>query len=238
MKKITVIFLFTISACTVFKDTRKSQTDKISELTFRKYFEVSEEGKRNTDALQDSMIAKLKNEKGMDSTGLEMFSQFSMAELFKTIPEAEIHIQIIQDSIWRYETGGLGIVDYLYRIDRKQGILYTHDKKDKSILYNVVNLFEKGGEYSIKQYPNDRKTILGYDCFKVCIRKKSELGKGSPFETGDSIYEMYVTKKIDLPVHALLNFNKDFSDFFPLEVRTWGEKLAGNQEVYELVEIE
>jgi len=56
-------------------------------------------------------------------------------------------------------------------------------------------------------------------------------------QIGDTIYEMYVTKEIGLPVHALLNFTKDFSEFFPLEVRIWEENLKGSQDVFEIKEI-
>jgi len=34
-----------------------------------------------------------------------------------------------------------------------------------------------------------------------------------------------------------LNFTKDFSEFFPLEVRIWEENLKGSQDVFEIKEI-
>ena len=238
MKKIAFIFLIVIIACSASKEISKNRDDKISKLVFRHYYEISEEGEQNADILQDSLIAQLQKETQVDSMDLEILNQFSMTEMFKATPETEIHIELNQDTIWRYKTEYGKIIGDLFRIDREKGILYYHAKIDKSIMYKQFNLFEIGGEYSIEEYPNDKKEILGYGCHKVTIRKKERAEDDFPMRIGDTIYEMYVTKEIDLPVHALLNFTKNFSDFFPLEVRTWEENLTGNQEVYEIKEIE
>ena len=42
------------------------------------------------------------------------------------------------------------------------------------------NLFEAGGEYSIEEYPNNKKEILGYNCHKVIIRKKEQIEDDFP----------------------------------------------------------
>lgn len=67
-------------------------------------------------------------------------------------------------------------------------------------MYRQFNLFEAGGGHSIEEYPNDKKDILGYSCYKVVIRKKEQIEEDFSLRIGDAIYEMYVTKEIGLPV--------------------------------------
>ena len=237
MKKIAFIFLIVIIGCSASKKISKKRDDIISNLVFRNYYEISEEGEQNADILTDSYIAQLQKETTVDSVNLEMLKQFSVSELFKVTPETEIHIELKQDTIWRYKTENGKIIGDLFRIDIEEETLYYHAKFDKSIMYNQFKIFQADGDYFIEEFPNDKKEILGYDCYKVIIRKKEQIDEVSPIRFGDTIYEMYVTKEIELSIHALLNFTKKFSGFFPLEVRTWDENLTGNQKVYEIKEI-
>ena len=58
----------------------------------------------------------------------------------------------------------------------------------------------------LSNFPRIKKVILGYECFKVKIRKSASADE--EFNMGDTIYEMYVTSDVDLPVHALLNITE------------------------------
>jgi hypothetical protein len=237
MKSIPFIFLIMIIGGFASDEIRKNRSNKISKLVFRHYFEVLEEGEQNAEIFQDSLFVQLQKEIEIDSLSLEMLKQFSVTGMIKATPETEIHIELKQDTIWRYNTEYGKIISDFLRIDREKGILYYHAKFDKSKIFSQFNLFEVGGEYAIEEYPNDKKEVLGFNCYKVIIRKKEQIEDDFPMRIGDTIYEMYVTREIDLPVHALLNFTKSFPEFFPLEVRTWEENLPGNQEVYEIREI-
>lgn len=215
----------------------KNKDTKISKLVFRHYEEISEEGINNSRIVQDSLIARLQYEPNVDTAALEVFKQISITELFKPASETEIHIDVNQDTIWRYTKQHGEIIGHMFRIDREKGILFYHSKNDKSMMYRQFNLFDVGGDFLVEEFPTDRKKLMGYDCHKVVIRKKEQIEADIHSELGDTIYEMYVTKKIDLPAHTLINFTKNFSDFFPLEVKIWEEKLAGSHEVYEIKEI-
>lgn len=237
MKKILFIFLVVLYACTSTKDLSKKGDGNISKLVFRHYWEISEEGVESFNTLQDSLFAQLESEIELDSTRLELARQFSLAEIFKATPESEIHIEVNQDTIWRFQIQNGDIIGDFFRVDRTKGILYYHAKVDRNKIYYQSNLFERGGEYYCQEYPNDRKEILGFSCFKVIIRQKEQREGEIPLTAGDTIYEMYVTRDIKLPVHALFNFTKDFSEFFPLEVKSWGEGIAGVQDIYKIKEI-
>jgi hypothetical protein len=55
---------------------------------------------------------------------------------------------------------------------------------------------------------------------------------------GNTIYEMYVTDQINLPVHSVFNLTKLFPNTFPMEIRISEEKLSGMAEQYKLIKIE
>jgi len=80
-------------------------------------------------------------------------------------------------------------------------------------------LFAISDIYLITKDLDDRKTILGYDCYKVQLERKNYEEELEDFTT--TFYDMYVTESIDLPMHALLNITKEFPEFFPLEIKIW-----------------
>ncbi len=237
MKNLPIIFLILTLASSVSMEMIREKENKISKLVFRHYMEVTEEGKKSNEMFLESIIDEIRNENLYDSARFEILDQYPILEVLNVIPETEIHIELNQDTIWRFTLEYGKMIGDLFRIDRKEGIKYHHGRIDKSKVYHQVNLFELGGDFSIEEYPDDRKELLGYNCFKIVIRKKNQDEEDFPMDLGDTLYEMYVTKEIDLPVHALLDITKNFSDFFPLEVKIWEENMKGNHEVYVIKEI-
>ena len=236
---IIYLLVFTIIGCASSKNIVKNEEIQISKLVFRFYHSISEEGERNAQIVKDSLVAHIQKVPGYDPVGLEIMKQSLFTDMVKKNPEKEIHIELNQDTIWRYSATSGKIKGNLYRVDIEKGILVHYYSKNDKTVYYQTNLFDEYGDYEIQVFPNDVKELLGYTCHKVIIRKKEQLGEVLPISLGDSIFEMYVTDKIDLPIHALLSIGmtKNHSIYFPLEVRRWEEKLAGYQEVYEIKEI-
>ena len=56
-------------------------------------------------------------------------------------------------------------------------------------------------------------------------------------ELGNTNYEMYVTDKLELPVHSVINLTQFVPDTFPMEIKITEEKLTGMSEVYTLIHI-
>ena len=90
--------------------------------------------------MNDAMIASLKKEFEVDSFTLKMM-EHSFARIMQDKSETEIHINLHQDTIWRYTVEEGRIKGDLLRIDREQGILYYHAKIDKSVMYKEYHLF-------------------------------------------------------------------------------------------------
>lgn len=238
MYRLIILLVFVLISCSTLKKVKEEGREGVSKLVFYHYSEITEKGEQNSDMLMDSLISNIMKEGDIDSVGLEILDQFRISEMYKSTPKNNICIEVKNDTIWKYTTqNDIMIGDYI-RIDAKEGSLYYHAKRDRSINYRKVNLYESNRKYSYEEYINDKKDILGYECFKIVIRVKENSEEESPFKFGDTIYEMYVTNEIDLPIQALLNIGKKYSNIFPLEVRTWEENLSGICMVYKIMEIE
>jgi hypothetical protein len=141
-----------------------------------------------------------------------------------------INIEVTNDTIWRYtKEGEKQIGDYL-RIGESDGKLYYHAQFDKKMMYREYELFNDIDRYEIKEIPEDKKMILGFLCHKVILEKTNydqELGMNDTTR-----YNMYVTKVIPLPVHALLNITTKIDGYFPLEVTISESAFAEVKESY------
>ncbi len=146
-----------------------------------------------------------------------------------------IHIDVINDSIWRYvKEDDKQIGDY-YRIDTS-GKMYYHAKINKKIIYREYDLFNSNDKYLITEKLNETKLISGYLCHKVLIERQEFDENGE--KEFISNYEMYVTKDINLPVHALLNISENLKNYFPLEIRVTTFAFDIPQEFYKVKYIE
>ncbi len=99
-----------------------------------------------------------------------------------------------------------------YYIDYKKGLQKTEFPFDRSEVRNIeVN-------YETKEHKDDRKTILGYDCFRVIV---IETIIDDEFGTEINEYDMYVTDEINLPFHLLNTTLKPIVDSCPLQLTTY-----------------
>jgi len=193
---------------------------------------TSQSGISDLKSKTDSLIDVTYNPKGKDSLMNKRLKEMQMTEFLAQTPETEIYVEVQKDSIWRYtKQNGAMIGDY-FMIQKNSGILNYYDKS-KSVNYRKYDLFSQNQEYEIIENKKDRKEINGFDCFKlklVKIDKESDLG--------NTIYEMYVTDQIDLPIHSVINLTKLVPNTFPMEIKVSEEKLSGMAELYELIGIE
>ena len=54
---------------------------------------------------------------------------------------------------------------------------------------------------------------------------------------GDDIFEMYVTDKIDLPVHTILLVGVSLNGMFPLKIKRFSSNLPMISEIYQAVKV-
>lgn len=230
MKKIFLLCILISFGCTA--------QSSISKIVFENYTSISSEGKKAAKSFQDSVVQKLAAQSFQDSSAIRrLLANYTFSDFLKSKPKTNIVIEIKGDTIWRYSTQNDKMIGDYIRVDREKEMLFYHAKKDKSIIYNKYNPSGSSSEYNyeVQIYKEDKKVILGFDCYKLVIRRKEKI-ESMPF--GADIYEMYVTDKIDLPLYALSFFGLENTKFFPLEIKKWGESLKGVEEIYRVKTIE
>ncbi|MDT0553498.1 hypothetical protein [Urechidicola vernalis] len=205
---------------------------KPTKFVFKKSMASSQSGISELNSKTDSLINVAYNPKGKDSAINKELKEMQMTEFLTRTPETEIYVEVENDSIWRYtKQNGKMIGDY-FMIQKNSGILNYYDKS-KSVNYRKYDLFEKNYKYEIIENKKDRKEIKGFDCFKLTLIKQN-----AESDLGNTVYEMYVTDQIELPIHSVINLSKLVPNTFPLEIRISEENLSGLEEQYEIIKIE
>lgn len=148
----------------------------------------------------------------------------------------EVTVNFKKDTIWQYSSDNIVEGDY-YRIDYRTGKSWLYNKNPQVPIREGFPFIGTYQSDKIRINKEDRKTILGFKCYKVqyeIVRKKEE---DAEIDEGNIIYEMYVTEKIGLPVHALLPTQRLLNQFFPLEIIKRYTKLRGVEELYVATEL-
>lgn len=226
-----ILILLILVSCS----TSKKLTERISQPTkfvFKKSMVSSQKGITELKSKTDSLIDATYNPKEKDSLMNKMLKEMQMTEFLSQTPETEIYVEVKNDSIWRHtKQNGQMIGDY-FMVQKDSGILNYYDKS-KSVNYRKYDLFAKNHKYEIIENRKDRKEINGFDCYKLTLIKQD-----AESDLGNTIYEMYVTDQIELPVHSVINLTKLIPKTFPMEIKISEEKLSGIAEQYELIKIE
>ena len=225
-----IIVLILVSCSTSKKMTERSSQP--TKFVFKKSMVSSQSGITELKSKTDSLIDTTYNPKGKDSLTNKKLKEMQMTEFLTQTPETEIYVEVKNDSIWRHtKQNGEMIGDY-FMVQKESGILNYYDKS-KSVNYRKYDLFAKKHKYEIIENRKVIKEINGFDCYKLTLIKKD-----AQSDLGNTIYEMYVTDQIELPIHAVINLTKLVPNTFPMEIRISEEKLSGLAEQYELIKIE
>jgi len=241
-KTIFLLFPLIFAFCKVSKNVQSSSKLTKGTILFTNYFEITENGEKNLQQFLDSLVSTAltlsHDNPDLDSAHIKSYGLgYPIVEQFKYKPTLTVHIEFDEDTIWRYETLDEAIRGNIFSIDAENGILNYHPKGDRHTTVRKVNLFEIAGEYEVIIDYQDKKNILGIECYKVTLKKKEEIDDEIPIDSWDTLYEMYVTEAIDLPVLALLNVTKPFNDFFPLEVKIKESGMPGVYEIFRAIEL-
>jgi hypothetical protein len=231
---IYILTLLLLVSCSASKAPTENRFQP-SKFVFKKSVISSQSGisklKSMTDSLIDAAYVAQGKDSLMNKTRLETLLETQLTNLISQTPETEIYIEVHNDSIWRYtKQNGTMIGDYLM-IQINSGILNYYDKS-KSVNYRKYDLFNESHEYEIVKNRTTRKKIKGYDCYKLTL-----IEKDTESELGNTIYEMYVTDQIELPIHSVINISKFVPNSFPMEILVFEENLSGLADLYELIEI-
>ena len=119
------------------------------------------------------------------------------------------------------ENGKIDTNDTIY-VNRNNNKFYRSSNLLSSDVCLGGHLYEqKIPTFEIIKFKNKRKEIKGYDCYKVIVKTKFSYDKNSVNTL--FTYELYVTEKIKMKYHPVLNFDEFVKDFYPLEIIKTGE---------------
>ncbi|RDK88378.1 hypothetical protein [Marinirhabdus gelatinilytica] len=205
-----------------------------SKLVFKQYKALTKSGIQELSELRDSIVDK---EFAGEDTGSKFTRGVYKSADLESYPidttSLKVHIQVSNDSIWRYTTKNDSKPEKYVLIDDANGKLIYFDHLKENIIKKVDLIKEADSDYMMTIDKNDTKTIHGFDCFKMKLIHKTR----NPIY-GNTIYDFYVTDQIDLPFYSVVKISKKISKLFPLEIRIKPEKQANQLElVYELIEL-
>lgn len=199
---------------------------------FQKSIVATAKASSNLIFKQDSLIDEIYHPNGKDSLTVKKLKELQMEELFTRSPQTEIIVEVQNDSIWRHtRQDGTMIGDFLL-LQKNSGVLNYYDKT-KSVNYRKFDLLALQDSYDVIEDRNNTKLIKGFICHKLILIRKN-----SQSDLGDTMYSMYVTNQIDLPIHSVTNLSKLIPHTFPLEISVSEENLPGLVEHYILTEME
>ncbi|NQX81645.1 MAG: hypothetical protein HRT66_06595 [Flavobacteriaceae bacterium] len=239
MKK-AILIIYTLSFVFIFSINAQSYN-----LRFTCAQESSSEGEASIKRFSKKLY-QIILEKGGDSSRATFLTQDGMfLDMIRTSMSQNIQIQTSGDTIWRTEhfmnTQGVMNGWQLFKTNGLFGSVFALN--NVSLEENELDdLFkDEIKPVRLEKDITDRKNILGYDCFKVILEIPEILDDTDdmpfPIKLGNSVYEMYVTNDIDLPMHALINVPV-FLNFFPLEVFEYTTELKGNFLVYNVISVD
>ena len=148
-------------------------------------------------------------------------------------------IEVSKDSIMRHiidngrQIGDFELLTFNDSIRRKVG-------KNRKFIYGGRNIFKNSDKYIVQEFPNDKKVIEGFNCYKVIITntEKPEKHEVLNFDMGRTIYDCYITKEINLPFHTVYDLGKYLPNMFPVEIIVKQEKFSFLEKKYNLMSID
>ena len=234
MRKFYIYFILLIFiSCKAQKD---NSTDvNHMNLIFEHWVEVDPVGIKSFPKMEEKIYSEEGIANETDSTGIEKINVKSLADLIRETPKTKIFIEFKNDSIWRYTTERDIIIGDVFTLTKNNGNLDYRPKFERTKIYRTFDLFAQGDEYVVEMDKSKRKKILNYNCYYVKLTKIEN--ENVEFYGQNTIYEMFVTESVKLPIHSVINITKNFNEFFPLEIKISNDKLNGAFEFYTALEI-
>lgn len=228
MKSIPILIIVSTLyfSCSFLKNANTTKSLTTGSIRFQQYTMITPEGKKSIRIIADSMAK---------ASGLPIESFEGMYDVLGN-SITQINIEFTSDSIWRFEKAENTSLKKIF-VNRKEGTImnFTKDAVPKVTFVDTMPAIDMLID-TLMEYKEAQKTILGYKCYKVVLKKKVKDVSSIPFDFGYSVTELFVTEKINLPPYALFYFQQGLQ-FFPLEIHRYMSNAPGIIEIYEAKEI-
>ena len=205
MQKLLLLFLIVTSAVPIQAQKKVQQITYLGTFNTDLLFEELETKKE--EAADDELIAA-------DSLKAFLMQQLKPMEMTYTLTDSGIIMQQKGDP-------ALSKTIYTYRpdsLDYKITEVDAHGVAKSTTLINKD--YRKGPTwevvYVVERKPDDRKQILGYDCYKIILTEKRVVLSSQ--EIISRKMEMYVTDKIKLPGYIIAGLYDNVIKECPLEL--------------------
>lgn len=200
----------------VFFSTTQVSADKTYELS-NNFTQIAAEGlKKGGYTLSKSQAEEIEYYRSFFAS---VFGQMDSGEqkwLRHTVysPDSSVYYQTLDGEVKSDYT----ITDYTgnktYVLSR---LIPGHISNERKIEQNIEDGIE------ITEDRNDRKNILGYNCFKITVKYPQEDDEEFEMLFGRRIKEMYVTDQFIAKNHPVEYSGQILSKYFPLELKDYHE---------------
>lgn len=137
----------------------------------------------------------------------------------------ECFIYTVNKSSIKYERNQYQLPEEFIRIIPKSGIMqhFYKDEKTHEAKITTFNLHHNPDssdwqiDYKIEEIKSEKKTILGYECYKMNIEQKRTNVKND-WEIVE-IFELFVTDKINLPARLVIHLWEPVTELCALEIK-------------------
>jgi len=226
-----LFFVLLLISCSATKKLAEPQSQP-TKFIFKKSIITSAEASSKLISKTDSLIDAIYDLNSTDSLTNLKLKELQMVELLTQPPPLEIIIEVQNDSIWRHTKQNGNMIGDFILLQKSNGAANYYDKS-KTVNYSELDLFVHNDSYQVIEDRNSKKIINGFNCYKLTLIRKN-----SQTDFGNTIYAMYVTNEIDLPIHSVINLTKLVPNTFPLEISVSEEKFPGLAEQYVLIKME
>lgn len=210
MRIITLLVLFIISSCSSVK--KATHNGNVNKLIYT--VENSQEVVPIISKMGESLVDSTKAYILSDSAKMKIYQNFNKQTKEAAKWPNEIEIEITKDG-WTKQRFINNKHSYCFKhfIENDSVIVYDSNRVD------FITSYKKTADNCFCKLSIDKsktKSILGYKCYyakaeEICSKTYSK-------DTLSTTYEMYVTDKIHLPLHAILENECKHPGYFPLEV--------------------
>lgn len=215
----TIIFISFITACKTTGVMNTNKQQDVSKIVFKVSTERNENLEAFSEKMRDSLIQWYKEEYETDSIPENLLNIPTFSDVMVSTPNNETVIEISKDTIWKYNKQNGKMIGDFQRLAFHENKIYYHAKIDKKWMYRSVDLNNEVSKINVEKFPNDRKIIFGYDCYKVIFTEEinDEFGMNFMGMPEINTYELFVTEDIKIPISAIfLSLKGNKFDFFPL----------------------